>query len=704
MATARLVPSTYSVSNANYVTVTNPTNMYNNTDHTSDYATLQGRTRNSSTAYYAFIGGFNFNSIPDGSIVSSFSVKIRCYRNSYQRTGANYRLRLASTASNNSVIADTTLSTDLTTSSFLYTIPTGDITWNELTTWGSGFSVEVPLAGSSGSSAPQVLVYGVEIEVTYTLPVSHTITASTSTGTISPSGTSTVYEGQDFTLTITASSPIVTDNNVDVTSQLQRITSGTVGLIPDSHTSSGFTITNASNAYTAANSTTYATCTLAGRTTGNLYLNIESLNIPSSATIQSVSAQATLAVSRGGSSSSLTCSCQMYSGSTAKGSATTVTSTAQDISKTTYNLTVGSWTASEIADAKFYITMYNGASSTQRTLSVYGVTFSVTYSISDEIYTYTITNVVADHTIIVSAGQVVPVTGVSLDKATDTVEVGYTTTLTVTVAPSNASNKNVTWSTSSSSIATVSGGVVTGVAAGTARITVTTVDGGYTAYCDITVTPEVTYEYILTTTMEPGKTYLIANGNTGTVHLLTGTSGGSRQLVGLSVTISGNRISLTRAQKAQAEFECVRYTAGNDVTITVEQDGSYLYCDNSVGLRMNTPATLDRFWHYHDNKFWQFKSTISDGYSDASTEYKYYLTLSGSNFTDSHVDQTSIENSDIPLIYIFTPYVPSDDTIYFKNNGSWTSAAHVWKKVNGNWIEQTDLENVFSTSTNYVKG
>lgn len=87
------------------------------------------------------------------------------------------------------------------------------------------------------------------------------------------------------------------------------------------------------------------------------------------------------------------------------------------------------------------------------------------------------------------AGEVetINVTGVSLDKTSETLEIGGTTTLTATVAPSNATNKNITWSSSNTSVATVNNGVVTAVAAGTADITVTTEDGSFTATCAITV-------------------------------------------------------------------------------------------------------------------------------------------------------------------------------------------------------------------------
>ena len=83
----------------------------------------------------------------------------------------------------------------------------------------------------------------------------------------------------------------------------------------------------------------------------------------------------------------------------------------------------------------------------------------------------------------------VAVTGVTVSPTTASVATGATTTLTATVAPSNATNKTVSWTSSNSSVASVNAsGLVTGVAAGTASITVTTQDGGKTATCAITVT------------------------------------------------------------------------------------------------------------------------------------------------------------------------------------------------------------------------
>ena len=111
----------------------------------------------------------------------------------------------------------------------------------------------------------------------------------------------------------------------------------------------------------------------------------------------------------------------------------------------------------------------------------------------------------------------VPVTGVSL-KASTEIERGDTETLTPTFTPSTASNKNVTWESDNTDVATVSvAGVVTAVAAGTATITVTTEDGGYTANCEVTVTlPKGTednpYTVAEVIAMEPTSTSIPASG------------------------------------------------------------------------------------------------------------------------------------------------------------------------------------------------
>ena len=82
----------------------------------------------------------------------------------------------------------------------------------------------------------------------------------------------------------------------------------------------------------------------------------------------------------------------------------------------------------------------------------------------------------------------IPVTGVSLDRTSLSMMVGETQALTATVAPSNATDKAVTWFSDESSVATVSSsGVVSAKAVGTATIVVFTHDGGECATCIVSV-------------------------------------------------------------------------------------------------------------------------------------------------------------------------------------------------------------------------
>ena len=80
---------------------------------------------------------------------------------------------------------------------------------------------------------------------------------------------------------------------------------------------------------------------------------------------------------------------------------------------------------------------------------------------------------------------VVPVQNVALSKSTLTLTEGDSETLTATVSPSNATDKTVTWTVSPSGYATVSGGVVKAVKAGSCTITATA--GRKSATCAVTV-------------------------------------------------------------------------------------------------------------------------------------------------------------------------------------------------------------------------
>ena len=108
-------------------------------------------------------------------------------------------------------------------------------------------------------------------------------------------------------------------------------------------------------------------------------------------------------------------------------------------------------------------------------------TATITVKTTDQAKTATAKITVKPKTIKVEGVTVAP-TSISL-KAKETAQ------LKATLAPSNATNKAVKWSSSDAKVATVdSNGKVTGVKAGNATITVTTVDGAKTATCRVIVT------------------------------------------------------------------------------------------------------------------------------------------------------------------------------------------------------------------------
>ena len=85
---------------------------------------------------------------------------------------------------------------------------------------------------------------------------------------------------------------------------------------------------------------------------------------------------------------------------------------------------------------------------------------------------------------------VVNVTGVSFPNSEPSMNIGYNKTLSAIVSPRNATNQNVTWKSSNTSVATVDkNGKVVGLSLGSSDITVTSVDGSKTATCRVTVIP-----------------------------------------------------------------------------------------------------------------------------------------------------------------------------------------------------------------------
>lgn len=194
MATIRLVPSTYYLSNSSYLSVSNANNMYNNTDNTT-YATVTN-SRASTSSYYIYIRGFNFDDVPSTAIVNSISIKIKAYH-----SGGNTSTIYA--YDNTTQVSAAGSTTALSTSATVKTFTNTTLEWDTLKGYGSDFGIRINCRRSSKNTTSYVYIYGAEIVIDYTVPSPRTVTTTlTGNGTIDPSGTQTMYDGDEYNLVI----------------------------------------------------------------------------------------------------------------------------------------------------------------------------------------------------------------------------------------------------------------------------------------------------------------------------------------------------------------------------------------------------------------------------------------------------------------------------------------------------------------------
>ena len=153
------------------------------------------------------------------------------------------------------------------------------------------------------------------------------------------------------------------------------------------------------NAFTdASSSTRFAPYTNKGSNANTtIYLNFDCSSIPAAATINSVTCSVKCGTQ--GTSYFGTRTVQMTTGTTTKGSATTMSGS--NSSPSTHSLTVGSWTASEIRNAKlkFYVVRGTSNTSTDATFSIYGATLTVDYTINLPSYTVSASSEVSGVTV-----------------------------------------------------------------------------------------------------------------------------------------------------------------------------------------------------------------------------------------------------------------------------------------------------------------
>ena len=205
MATIRLIPSTYSLSKTEYLSVSNASNMYNNTDNTT-YATVTN-SKAKTSSYYIYLKGFNFDDIPSNATINSFTVKLKAYEKGVN-TSSSYAPKLV-----NNTTTITSSCSAITTSAQTLTFTGVTADWNTIVGYGSNFGICINCRRANKNTTSYVYIYGAEILVDYTVPIYHNVSVTQSTGgTISLSQSGQVLEGTTITVTATPSNGYELEN------------------------------------------------------------------------------------------------------------------------------------------------------------------------------------------------------------------------------------------------------------------------------------------------------------------------------------------------------------------------------------------------------------------------------------------------------------------------------------------------------------
>lgn len=448
----------------------------------------------------------------------------------------------------------------------------------------------------------------------------------------------------------------------------------TISVVPSGYTgASNWTIpTSGSYAITNAykesgNTSNYCRITVNTSATGYFYLTFDTSDIPANATITDVSGTVTVRVS---STSRVTNTvCQLYTGTTAKGSNKTFASTS---TSNTVTLTPGTWTRSELNDLRLRIGGTGSSSTQTKYVYLYGATINISYSTAA--YDITISNSTSA-TVTASESSVA---------AGDDVEI-FTDTLTGLTIKDNGTDIT-------SQFVPATGDTVSAVPG--SSFTTGFSESGANFY-QSSSTPSTSWlEYAIGhsaespySTSNTSNTYVKPEGATGWINYTFDFSSipATATINSVSVTVYGARENATVDSTHVARFQCYSGSTakGTIQNFTSTSNGSVSVSD--VGTWTATEL--------HDAQL-RFEIGYYGGRMLGITWTVTY-TVSGYVYTITAVatDHTIVVTSG-----------GVTQTIYTKVNGSWVAASTVYKKVNGSWVLQSDLTAVFDASTNYVKG
>ena len=438
---------------------------------------------------------------------------------------------------------------------------------------------------------------------------------------------------------------------------------GSISAHPTSYDSTNYSYASVSSSYpltngqTDSNSTTYAQVNWKTGQNAETYVYyiFDFSSIPVGATINSVTAKAKGYVNTTNSSRVTSRQMQLFSGTTAKGSALTISTST---SEQTFS-NVGSWTRADLQNARirYYVKRGTSNTSSNYTLRMYGATMTVNYSWQETTYDITVSN---------------------------------STSATVTANPTEVE------------------------AGGSSEIRADSVSGLTIKDNGTDVTSQFTQRsnpgYEISYTNRGSYGFALSNG-----YYVSQNKGVDKTCAVCRVNLyleDAATVTFQYINYAEAQYDFGVF--GNiDVALTTDyypagsggatiSETSYKKACNASSDNTSSVQTLtysvSAGEHFIDVKY--SKDDASSANND-TLQFKVTVTM-GSGWPKTYYGYT-ISNVQANHTILVTSSAATD-TIYFKNNGAWVAATKVYKKVNGSWVQQTDLTNVFDSSTNYVKG
>lgn len=789
------VPSSYDQTNSNHAG-TDSTNTPSNglTAATSETraAFTTNTTANSTTSIYY---NFDCSSIPQNVTINSVSCdfKATCSSNYF-----NTRVGQLCTGTTKKGSGTTITNTSINNTVNVQTISnTGSWTRAEL----NNIKILIEAVRGSQTSAFTISFFGATLTIDYTVNGEiYDVTSVLSTNavdSIDPAGLTEVSEGENYELEIHAASIDdfkVEDNGVNVTNQLVRhdeITSGSVSAKPEttpttevSVSGAGF-YTSSSTQTTArfsdavghtaenpatmpsSNQWTYVKGGTNNNATGWAIYDFDFSSIPANATITSVSVKCYGARESTSTSSQYKAKIGLYSGNTLKSTEQEFTSTSASIMTIT---SPGTWTRAELQSAKlrFTVAYYGGW--------LGGVTWTVNYTIPSAnpyYWIYSLSNVAADHTIIVSDAVIeipeedpqyeyYPITISSINATTDpgrgTFRVVEGTDTTITIYPQDPLITLITdngidvssqlvqhgGTIPTPTVATASGasygfnlnnstGYYTSTNAGVASsASVCRVTFNLPVRCLVTIqyinSGEATYDFgvfgkVDTTLSTSGWT---ASSNSGD----TTTDAGLEQLrCNTSQYNSTSAKTLTYEIPAGNHYIDIKYGKdqasddGNDSLqwkITsieaLEANNYYTYTINDIDGAHSLIFIFGDVTYYLVNsqgtgcKLYPNGQTVQlpgDTYTITVVpdDYSYDVAITDNNINvDAAVEKVEQEITKDSTTYTVVNYIyhinniqgnhnisvicMSTSNTYIKLDDRYVRVEHIWKKVNGSWVEQ----------------